>query len=97
MQTKKVNSCAIYSKLYNVYMQRIIQFNISLEDGAYTADGVNAPIVTSGKTFEELSRNIYDAVALFFRGENPEDLGFAPSPSIFANFELPAVAYGGQA
>jgi hypothetical protein len=78
-------------------VHRIIQFNISYDKGAYTADGVNAPIVTSGATFEELSRNIYDAVALFFRDEKPKDLGFAPSPSIFANFELPTIAFGGQA
>jgi len=33
-------------------MKSIIQFEISLEDGVYTAGGVNAPIVTEGATFE---------------------------------------------
>ena len=78
-------------------MHGILQFNISYEDGAYTADGVNAPIVTCGVTFEELANNIRDAVALFFRDEQPEVLGFSPSPSILTNFELPTIAYGGQA
>ena len=47
-------------------MNGILQFNISHEDGAYTADGVNAPIVNFGHTFEELQQNIREAVALFF-------------------------------
>jgi hypothetical protein len=78
-------------------MQRIIQFNISHKNGAYTAEGLNAPIVTSGDTFAQLSHNIHEAVDLFFRDERPEALGFAPFPSILANFELPTIAYGGQA
>jgi len=83
--------------LYNISMQQIIRFNVSHEDGAYTAEGVNAPIVTSGEKFEELSDNIADAVGLFFRDEQPESLGFAPYPSILANIELPTIAYGGKA
>jgi len=46
-------------------MHGILQFNVSFEDGAYTADGVNAPIVTFGRTAEELQRNIREAAALF--------------------------------
>jgi predicted RNase H-like HicB family nuclease len=78
-------------------MSSILQFNISYEDGAYTADGVNAPIVTFGHTFEELQQNIREAVALFFEGEEPQALGFTSSPSILASFELPTIAYGGKA
>ena len=51
-------------------MKSIIQFTISREDGVYTADAVNAPIITEGSTFEELQENIRDAVALFFEGVN---------------------------
>ena len=46
-------------------MKSIIQIEVSLEDGVYTAGGVNAPIVTEGATFEELQENIRDAVALY--------------------------------
>jgi predicted RNase H-like HicB family nuclease len=49
-------------------MKSIVQFSISREDGTYTADGVNVPIVTEGATFEELQENIRDAVALYFEG-----------------------------
>lgn len=78
-------------------MHGILQFNISYDDGAYTADGVNTPIVTFGYTFEELQQNIREAVTLFFEGEQPAALGFAPSPSILTSFELPTIAYGGKA
>ena len=78
-------------------MKSILQFNITQEDGSYTADAINAPIVTFGKTFEELERNIREAVALFFEGEEPQALGFVKSPSILTSFELPTIAYGGAA
>ncbi|MDP2593026.1 MAG: type II toxin-antitoxin system HicB family antitoxin [bacterium] len=75
-------------------MKNIIQFTISKEDGFYTASGVNAPIVTQGKTFEELTANIREAVLLFFEGENPAELGFGATPSILTNFELSLPLYG---
>lgn len=78
-------------------MHGILQFNISYEDGAYTSDGVNAQIVTFGYSFEEFQQNIREAVTLFFEDEEPSMLGFVPSPSILASFELPTIAYGGKA
>ncbi len=69
-------------------MRNIIQFNISHEDGTYSAEGLNVPIVTDGKTFEELTHNIREAVDLYFEDENPQLLGFGSSPSILTNFEL---------
>ena len=46
-------------------MRDTLQFNISFEDGAFIADGVNVAIVTFGRTAEELQRNIREAAALF--------------------------------
>ena len=63
-------------------MKSIMQFQISHEDGVYTASGVNAPIVTEGSTFEELQDNIRDAVALYFEGDDPASLGFDRTPAI---------------
>ena len=77
-------------------MHRILQFYISYEDGAYTADCINAPIVTFSRTFEELAHKIREAVAAFFHNERPEALGFTPSPTIVTSFELPTIAHGGQ-
>ena len=77
-------------------MKSIIQFEISHEDGVYTAGGVNAPIVTEGATFEELQANIRDAVALYFEGDDPAALGFDRTPSILTNFEVPQPQYAGR-
>jgi hypothetical protein len=78
-------------------MRSIIQFNISREDEVYTADGVGAPIVTEGRTFEELQDNIRDAVALFFEGDDPASLGFEKSPAILTNFEVSPLIHAGRA
>jgi predicted RNase H-like HicB family nuclease len=78
-------------------MSNIIQFHISQTDGIYTADGVNVPIVTEAKTFEELQDNIREAVALYFEEEDPASLGFGDSPSILTNFELSANLHGVEA
>jgi predicted RNA binding protein YcfA (HicA-like mRNA interferase family) len=48
-------------------MQAMLQFNISCDAGSYTAEGVNAPIVTFGTTFEELqnkSAKLYDCSSM---------------------------------
>ncbi len=71
-------------------MKNIIQFLVSNEDNTYTAEGINIPIVTEGKTFEELKENIIDAVKLFFKDEDPSSLGFGSMPSILTSFELTA-------
>jgi predicted RNase H-like HicB family nuclease len=77
-------------------MKSIIQFEVSHEDGVYTAGGVNAPIVTEGASFEELQENIRDAVALFFEGDDPASLGFDRAPSILTNFEVAQPLYAGR-
>jgi len=78
-------------------MKSIIQFDISLDDGVYTASGVNTPIVTEGFTFEELQENIRDAVALYFEGDDPASLGFERAPAILTNFEVSRPLYAGRA
>ena len=70
-------------------MKNIIQLWVSQEDGVYTASGVNVPVVTDGKTFEELAKNIQEATELCLEGEDPASFGLAPSPSVLLNFELP--------
>ncbi|MEK7151352.1 MAG: type II toxin-antitoxin system HicB family antitoxin [Patescibacteria group bacterium] len=71
-------------------MKRIIQFHISKGDEYYTAEGVDLPIVTQGKTLDELAKNIQEAVELHLKGEDPADFGFEHNPSVLMNFELPS-------
>ena len=69
-------------------MQHIIQFQISKGENYYIAQGVNLPVVTQGKTLDELTENIKEATALCLDGENLADFGLALNPSVLINFEL---------
>ena len=74
-------------------MRNIVQFKIIQEDGYYTAKGMDLPIVTQAKTWDELMKNIREAVDLTLEGENLADFGFASQPSLSVSFELPMVCH----
>ena len=57
------------------------------------AECIDLPVVTQGKTLDELIENIKEAVALQLEGENLAEFGLAPQPSILANFEVGVEAY----
>ena len=69
-------------------MKHIIQFHVYKGDTHYVAEGVDVPVVTQGKTLDELAHNIQEAVDLQLEGENLADFNLAPEPSILANLEL---------
>ena len=73
-------------------MKGIIQFSIMREGKFYTAEAVSFPIVTQGETFEELERNIKEAVEVYLHDENLDDLGLTTRPSVLMNFEIPVHA-----
>jgi len=74
-------------------MKRIIQFHIFQGEKYYVAECIDLPVVTQGKTLDELIENIKEAVALQLEGENLAEFGLAPQPSILANFEVGVEAY----
>lgn len=69
-------------------MKRIIQFHISQGEKYYVAEGIDLPVVTQGKTLDELMANVKEAVELHLSGENTEELDLASQPSVLANIEL---------
>jgi len=69
-------------------MKRIIQFHISKGDKYYVAEGIDLPVVTQGKTLDELVANIKEATELHLSGENLAELDLAKEPSLLANIEL---------
>ena len=73
--------------------KRILQFHIFKGEKYYIAEGIDLPVVTQGKTLDELIRNIQEAVQLQLEGENLEDFDLAPNPSILLNLELPLLSY----
>lgn len=69
-------------------MKHIIQFQIQKGDNYFVATGVDLPIVTQGKTLDELVKNIREAVDLHLEGENLADFGLAEKPHIMVNMEV---------
>ena len=74
-------------------MKKIIQVHVYKGEQYFIGECADLPVVTQGKTLDELAANIKEAIALQLEGENLADFGLAPNPSILASFELePAYA-----
>ena len=70
-------------------MQQIIHARIFFEDGMYTADCGDIPVVTQGKTFDEVIENLKEAVELFLEDEQDrKQYHLTHTPSILVNYEL---------
>ncbi|PIZ01220.1 hypothetical protein COY61_00350 [bacterium (Candidatus Gribaldobacteria) CG_4_10_14_0_8_um_filter_33_9] len=74
-------------------MKNIIQIHIYKGEKYYIAQGIDLPVVTQGKTLDELAHNIKEAVELQLEGENLADFDLALKPSILLNFELGTAVY----
>ena len=57
-------------------MKRIIQFHIYKEDQFYIAESSDLPVVTQGKSMDELVENLKEAVSLHL------NLGFYPAKTL---------------
>lgn len=68
--------------------KRIIQFRVYKGEKYYIAECVDLPIVTQGKTLDEVVENIREAVELHLEGENLEELGVSPHFAVLINMEL---------
>jgi predicted RNase H-like HicB family nuclease len=73
---------------------KTIQANItSGDESGYVAECREIAIVTQGRTLDEVTFNLREAVALYFEGENPIHFGFSEKPSLVITIELqPAYA-----
>ncbi len=55
--------------------------------GYYVAEGLELALVTQGRSFDELLRNLRQAVRLHLEGEEPGELGLSASPRIVLTYE----------
>ena len=69
-------------------MKKIIQVRIFKGGKQYVAECLDLPVVTQGKTLDELTENLREAIGLHLRSENLADLDLADEPSVLASFEL---------
>jgi len=74
-------------------MKKIIQVYIYKGEKYYVAECLDLPVITQGKTLDELATNLKEAIALQLEGENLADSDLAPQPSILASLELDAQVY----
>jgi predicted RNase H-like HicB family nuclease len=74
-------------------MRQVIQISIYKGENFFVAEGVNVPIVTQGKTYDELFRNLKEAISLFLEDEDLSTYDIQPNPAIIANFELNNILY----
>lgn len=74
-------------------MKKIIQVHIYKGEKYYVAECLDLPVVTQGKTLDELAANLKEAITLQLEGENLADFDLAPEPSVLANLEIDTQVY----
>jgi predicted RNase H-like HicB family nuclease len=72
-------------------MKKIIHVRIYKGEEYYVAECVDLPVVTQGKTLDEVVENIQEAISLHLEGEMLEEWDLHPDFSIWVNFELESV------
>jgi len=69
-------------------VKKIIQVRIFKGEEQYVAECMDLPLVTQGRTLDEVTENLREAIGLHLRGEDLAELGLAEEPSVLAYFEL---------
>jgi len=54
----------------------------------YVAECHDIGVVTQGRTLDEVTANLREAVELYFEDEDPREFGFAMKPIIVVTYEL---------
>lgn len=68
-------------------LQHTIKTFIRKGERYYVAECLELPVVTQGETIDEVVANIREAVALHLEGEDLEQLGLAPNPTLIITME----------
>ena len=74
-------------------VKKIIQVHIYKGEKYYVAECLDLPVITQGKTLDELAINLKEAISLQLEGENLADFDLVPQPSVLANLELDTQVY----
>lgn len=80
-------------KCYKMIMKKIIQVHIYKGEQYYIAECIDLPVVTQGKTLDEVVANLKEAVELHLEGENLTDYDLIPQPTIIANLEIDSLVH----
>ncbi|MBW3538348.1 type II toxin-antitoxin system HicB family antitoxin [Candidatus Parcubacteria bacterium] len=74
-------------------MKRILQFKVYKGEKYYIGEGIDLPIVTQGRTLDEVTANLQTALELHLEDEDLAEIGVAPHPTALVNFELDTAVY----
>jgi len=69
-------------------MKKIIQVKIYKGEKYYVAECIDLPVVTQGRTLDEVIENIKEAISLHLEGEDLKEWDILPDFSILVSFEL---------
>jgi len=72
-------------------LQHTIKAFIKKSEKYYVAECLEIPVVTQGKTLDETVSNLKEAVALHLEGEDLEQLGLVPNPTLIITMETEPV------
>ncbi|MEM2902807.1 MAG: type II toxin-antitoxin system HicB family antitoxin [Candidatus Bathyarchaeia archaeon] len=73
-------------------MKRIIQVRVYRGEKYYVAECLDLPVVTQGKTLDEVVGNIKEAIELHLEGEDLGDWDISSDFSILVSLEVPSYA-----
>lgn len=73
-------------------LQHTIKAFIRKGEQYYVSECLEVPVVTQGKTIDEVVANIREAVALHLEGEDLEQLGLALNPTLIITMETELLA-----
>ena len=69
-------------------LQKTIKAFIQKGDKHYVAECLEIAVVTQGKSLDEVISNLKEAVSLHLEGENLEEFGLAPDPTLVLTMEV---------
>jgi len=72
-------------------MKKIVIVKVYKGEKYYIAECVDLPVVTQGKTLDEVVENVKEAIALHLEGEDVKEWDILPDYSILVNLELEPV------
>ena len=67
-------------------MRKVIQISIYKGDKFFIAEGVNIPVVTQGKSYDELFENLKEALSLFLEDTDLSQYDIQTNPAIIREF-----------
>ncbi len=70
------------------FVRQTIKAFIHKGDQHYVAECFEIPVVTQGKTMDEVISNLQEAVGLHLEGEDFNELGLVENPTLLVTLEL---------